>query len=145
MAERVYNVNGQRGDMMHTVAGITPNADARKCRAKFVLTYGKNGLTQTFESSSIFSVSIISEYSEGGENEPICELNIVLDNSSRVFNVTDKNNLYYSLSTRTTYGEVYISTVIHGMSDVFLKKSKLQYDGISFWQIAIASCNSFDK
>ncbi len=132
MAERVYNVNGQRGDMMHIATGITPNADARKCRAKFVLTYGKDGSTQTFESSSILSVNIISEYSEGGENEPICELNVVLDNSDSAFNVTDKNNLYYSLSMGTTYGKILISTVSHGASDVFLSKSKLQYDSISF-------------
>ena len=117
---------------MHTIAGISPNADARKCRARFVLTYGNPSSTLTFEDTTIISVNIISEYSEISDSEPICELNVVLDNSNRLFNVTDKNNLYYSLSTRTTYGEIYISSVCYGSSNIFLKKTKLQYDSISF-------------
>lgn len=117
---------------MHTIAGISPNADARKCRARFVLTYGNPSSTQTFEDTAIISVNIISEYSENSASEPICELNVVLDNSNRLFNVTDKNNLYYSLSTRTTYGEIYVSSVCYGTSNIFLKKTKLQYDSISF-------------
>lgn len=103
---------------------VSPNADERISKANFNM-YNKEGeLIASFPHNKILSASLVQECYINQSGIPQSEFTVVIDNSDMLFDVTDKNNVCYSLDEFCPM-ELFFSCTAYGGADVFMKKARM--------------------